>query len=205
MVNLDSARRRAIVHDDNSFFLLRNLLVNQSGDNLIIITMLSPAGPTSKFGPYPRLSPSLVLVQTTCSGLGPLQPFFVSTSLGRHIKQHPQSCSTRTCGHLYGPEFPQKSVHNDIRCVCPPCPDVHITDNMPGYTSTFSSTWAHPASSSPSEASCAARHPHASPLHDCPLQASTRRPPVVYRYGVHAGTASPHRTRAEPHLHPPLG
>ena len=82
--------------------------------------------------------------------------FFVSTSLGLHIKQHPQLCSTRIRGRLYGPEFLQMSVRDDIRCVCPPRHDVHITDNTPGYTNGFSATSAHLASSSPSEASWAA-------------------------------------------------
>ena len=52
MISLDSARRRTIVHDGNAFSLLRNLFINQSGDNPVIIAMVLPAGPTSKAGSY---------------------------------------------------------------------------------------------------------------------------------------------------------
>ena len=67
---------------------------------------------------------SLVVVQTTCSGLDPLigprkgfrlrSILFVSPSPGRRTKRHPQSCSTQTRGRLYGPEFPPTSIRDNV-------------------------------------------------------------------------------------------
>ena len=136
--------------------------------------------------------------------------FFVSASPGRRTKLHPRLCSAQTRGRLYGPEFPQMSIRNDVRCLRPIRRDVHITDNMPGCTDTFSTTLAYPASSPPSEASRAAWPSSGLAMARKTtlfvFQPTDHRRPVVYRYGVHAGTAFPHRThtRAEPNLHLPL-
>ena len=65
---MDATGRRTILHDSNAFFLLRNLLTNRSGDNLVIIYHALTGGDDVKGWSISRLS--LVLVQTTCSRLG---------------------------------------------------------------------------------------------------------------------------------------
>ena len=61
------------MRDDNAFILLRNLLINHSRGNLMIICHALTGGAEVKGWPISSsLSSSLVLVQATCSGLGPL-------------------------------------------------------------------------------------------------------------------------------------
>ena len=135
---------RTIVYDGHAFFLLHNLLTDQSGDNLMIITILLLAESTSKVGPHPRLSPC----QSSCKQHVPgwarsrkgvrLQPLFlVSRSPGRRMKRHPRSRSPQARDRLYGPEFPQMFGRNDVPCICPLHNEVHIADNMSGYTNTL--------------------------------------------------------------------
>ena len=149
----------------------------------------------------------------SCSVFGPLvmdhgrefdsSRFLVATSPGCRTKRHPQSCSTQVRGRLHGPEFPQMSVRNDVPCICPLRRDVHIIDNIPGYTDTFSTTSAY-ATSSPLETSLAARPSASLAIARLPSSGTN---PLVYGHSVHAGTASLHRTRTRtgPCLHLPLG
>ena len=44
MISFDLARRRTVVYDGITFFLLRNLLINQPSDNLMIICHASTGG-----------------------------------------------------------------------------------------------------------------------------------------------------------------
>ena len=146
------------------------------------------------------LPSSLVLVQTTVPGWirsswtpnGRSTPvvFFVPTSPGRRTKRHPQSCSTQTRGRLYGLEFPQTPICNEVRCVCTLRRDAHITDNVPGSTNTFPTTLAYSAPLSPTEASWAAWPSSGlATARTTALfmsQPTDHRRPVVYVYGVHA-------------------
>ena len=109
--------------------------------------MVLLAGPTSKAGPY-ILSPC-------------------SSSFKRHVPGWVRSSwatEGRSTPVVFLCQRPRVAVRNDVPnraqpghgVICPPRRDVHITDNMPGCTNTFSTTSVHPASSSPSQASWAA-------------------------------------------------